>query len=324
MPQSEGRYIKSNCTRLTKTASHPIRFYSGALFRQPLLDNIDYYWRIEPETRHLCRFASHWRTTPDGRQEWVERDPFRYMRDHKKKYAFTITMKEYKHTIMSLMARVNFWRRDNPQYEEKDNLIRFISDDVRKGQSYNKCHFWTNFEIADLSFFRSEAYQSYFAALDKAGGFFKERWGDAPVHSIAAALMLRRDEIWHVDYAGYSHPPYLTCPFDQDPGSQCACDPQLSFEYDQSLMSCQYNYDVAMGRNPLDIVRQINGRNGVLDANGQNASALVSDGVPYVSTPLRVLRKIEETRGKKQLGKEEEKGEAALPRNLAVTRQGLE
>jgi hypothetical protein len=55
--------------------------------------------------------------------------------------------------------------------------------------------FWSNFEIGSLDFYRSEAYTAYFDHLDKAGGFFYERWGDAPVHSIAACLFLKPEEM---------------------------------------------------------------------------------------------------------------------------------
>lgn len=100
-----------------------------------------------------------------------------------------------------------------------NNSLSFVSDD---GKGYNLCHFWSSeycwnwvsndiilttlwsdFEIVDLSFVQSEAYRSYFEALDGYGGFFMERWGDAPIRSIAASLLLHRDEIWHIDYAGY-------------------------------------------------------------------------------------------------------------------------
>ena len=54
-------------------------------------------------------------------------------------------------------------------------------------------HDWS--QIASLDFWRGEAYTKYFEALDQAGGFFYERWGDAPVHSIAAALFLKPEEM---------------------------------------------------------------------------------------------------------------------------------
>lgn len=46
------------------------------------------------------------------------------------------------------------------------------------------CSVWSNFEIADMRFWRSKAYSDFFEFLDQKGGFFYERWGDAPVHSI--------------------------------------------------------------------------------------------------------------------------------------------
>jgi len=36
----------------------------------------------------------------------------------------------------------------------------------------------SNFEIARLDFWQSDAYMAYFDHLDKSGGFFYERWGD--------------------------------------------------------------------------------------------------------------------------------------------------
>ena len=40
--------------------------------------------------------------------------------------------------------------KENPQYLAENNFMDFISDD--KGETYNLCHFWSNFEIANLNF----------------------------------------------------------------------------------------------------------------------------------------------------------------------------
>ena len=45
------------------------------------------------------------------------------------------------------------------------NLLDFVTG---ASGSYNLCHFWSNFEIVDLSFFRSEAYTAYFNYLDRS------------------------------------------------------------------------------------------------------------------------------------------------------------
>lgn len=107
--------------------------------------------------------------------------------------------------------------------------MKFISDDG--GETYNNCHcesspppphlaafadvhaVWSNFEIGDLDFWRGEAYSKFFDFLDEKGGFyyevrrsacrqtgsmwltFAQRWGDAPVHSIGAALFAKKEQI---------------------------------------------------------------------------------------------------------------------------------
>lgn len=67
---------------------------------------------------------------------------------------------------------------------------------------------WSNFEIGDLNFWRSKPYSTYFDWLDRRGGFYYERWGDAPVHSIGAALLARRDQLHWFDDIGYRHEPF--------------------------------------------------------------------------------------------------------------------
>jgi mannosyltransferase len=80
------------------------------------------------------------------------------------------------------------------------------------GDRWNLCHYWSNFEIASLDFFRGEAYQSLFRHLDAQGGFYHERWGDAPVHSLAVHLLLPEGELHHFSDFGYHHEPFFQCP----------------------------------------------------------------------------------------------------------------
>ena len=125
------------------------------------------------------------------------------------------------------------------------------------GETYNGCHYWSNFEIARIDFWRSEAYRAYFKHLDQAGGFFYERWGDgasagghsfrcsrfeppplrlgitdrcscpsfrrtAPVHSLAVSLFLRPDQVHFFNTIGYRHEPFQMCPM-PSVGTRCAC-----------------------------------------------------------------------------------------------------
>lgn len=77
-----------------------------------------------------------------------------------------------------------------PQYVENHNAMDFLSNDG--GKTYNLCHctscppiffsqastlqneVWSNFEIADMNFWRSEAYTTFFEYLETKGGFYYE------------------------------------------------------------------------------------------------------------------------------------------------------
>ena len=50
--------------------------------------------------------------------------------------------------------------------------------------------------------------QAYFEHLDQNGGFFYERWGDAPVHSLAVLMFLNASEVHHFSDIGYRHNRY--------------------------------------------------------------------------------------------------------------------
>ncbi|TEB25736.1 alpha-1,2-mannosyltransferase [Coprinellus micaceus] len=188
------------------------RFNSGFFFHHPLVQKYRWYWRVEPDVHFHCD---------------LHFDPFVYMEDHNKTYGFTISLYEFPETIRTSVGQfTNIY----PQYVPADNSLDFISDDG--GETYNMCHFWSNFEVADMDFWRGEAYQAYFQYLEIKGGFYYERWGDAPVHSIAAALFLPKDKLHFFDEIGYEHPPFTHCPKQGDnwKKGRCTCDPENNFD----------------------------------------------------------------------------------------------
>lgn len=66
----------------------------------------------------------------------------------------------------------------------------------------------------------------FFEHLDNAGGFYYERWGDAPVHSIGAALLAPKDKLHFFREVGYRHEPFQHCPLsDLHRQGKCWCDP---------------------------------------------------------------------------------------------------
>ena len=57
------------------------------------------------------------------------------------------------------------------------------------------------------------------------------RWGDAPVHSIAATLFLNKSQIHFFNDIGYKYGPYLHCPIDEKTreSGKCSCDISKNF-----------------------------------------------------------------------------------------------
>lgn len=115
---------------------------------------------------------------------------------------FTITIHEYEATIPTLWATTKEFMKEHPEYIAKDNGMAFLSDN--NGDSYNLCHcesnraelwevantdcwfvltVWSNLEIADMDFWRSDAYMAYFNYLESKGGFYYEvRLPSSPPH----------------------------------------------------------------------------------------------------------------------------------------------
>jgi len=62
---------------------------------------------------------------------------------------------------------------------------------------------------------------------------FYERWGDAPVHSIAAGLLLKKEEIHFFNDIAYYHVPFTHCPTGEKTrlDLKCHCNPKDNFDW---------------------------------------------------------------------------------------------
>jgi alpha 1,2-mannosyltransferase len=198
---------------------HMCRYNSGFFFRHPLVMQYDYYWRVEPGVRFLCE---------------IDYDPFVYMRENKKKYSFVISFDEVAPTVPTLYPTIKEYIKER---NLKPTWMGFFENEQG---DFNMCHFWSNFEIGDLRFFRSPQYIDFFDYLDKKGGFFYERWGDAPVHSLAVGLFLKKSEVHYFNDIGYHHHPYGKCPVGEPYTNKCHECAELSTIHQQK--NCVANW----------------------------------------------------------------------------------
>lgn len=137
------------------------------------------------------------------------------MERNNKTYGFTIAVKELRETVPNIFRYASAYKRINnltsqglwemfvvppndgdekdlPKVDPKRNKkkplpqeilntekgvadIEEIDPDSMEGESYNMCHFWSNFEIARLDWFRSKEYNAFFEMMDRSGGFWTER-----------------------------------------------------------------------------------------------------------------------------------------------------
>ncbi|CCH62634.1 hypothetical protein TBLA_0H03530 [Henningerozyma blattae CBS 6284] len=199
---------------------HMCRFQAGLVYNHPLLKEYKYFWRVDHDVKVHCK---------------VQYDLFKFLRVNKKKYGFILSLHEYPETIPTLWQSTKEFMEKHPEHVSKNNLMKFISDD--EGKTYNLCHFWSNFEVGSLDFFRSKQYQDYFKYLDSKGGFYYERWGDAPIHSIAASVLLDKSEVHFFEGMGYSHLPFTSCPAEAAIRLQneCTCDPHEDDTWEPSF-----------------------------------------------------------------------------------------
>ncbi|ODV97820.1 hypothetical protein PACTADRAFT_47671 [Pachysolen tannophilus NRRL Y-2460] len=179
------------------------RFNSGTFYNIPHMKQFKWYWRIEPDTRYYCH---------------INYDVFKFMEDHNKTYGFNINVYDVQETIETLWTTTLDFLKEHPQYLHPEGAYDWLLEDLqypikaKLTKGYSTCHFWSNFEIANLDFFRGEQYSQWFEHLDKAGGFYYERWGDAPVHSMGLALFEDKSKIHWFRDIGYQHSPYINCP----------------------------------------------------------------------------------------------------------------
>ncbi|GAB7347249.1 hypothetical protein MBLNU459_g3345t2 [Dothideomycetes sp. NU459] len=207
---------------------HMCRFYSGFFYKHELLAKYDWYWRVEPEIN----------------------DPFIHMEQNNKTYGFTIAVKELKETVPNIFRYASAYKRVNnvtsqglwemflepkpekpehelpkedPKYKKPlpEDILRTepgagtlpeVDPESMEGETYNMCHFWSNFEIARLDWFRSKEYNDFFEMMDRSGGFWMERWGDAPIHSLAAGALLSPAQVHYFRDIGYRHTTIAHCP----------------------------------------------------------------------------------------------------------------
>lgn len=144
------------------------------------------------------------------------------MRDNNLKYGFNMNILDDARSFPSLWSRTRAFASAHADLIHPNADLAWLLDPENGGE-YNNCQFFSNFEIGSLNFWRGEANEAYFNWLDKAGGFYYERFGDAPVHTLSVAMFLPKSEVWFFRDIGYQHDINHHCPPHRE--GKCSCEP---------------------------------------------------------------------------------------------------
>lgn len=137
------------------------------------------------------------------------------------KYGFNMNILDDTRSFPSLWTRTRDFITSNPDLMHPEADLNWLID-TRTGE-YNNCQFFSNFEIGSLNFWRGKENEAYFRHLDHAGGFYYERFGDAPVHTLSVAMFVPKSEVWFFRDIGYQHDINRQCPANLE--QKCACQP---------------------------------------------------------------------------------------------------
>ena len=158
------------------------RFWAHGIFSQPSIAVLEYYWRFDSDL-FLLRA--------------IDYDPFKQMKSSKIGYIFGGTQEEdtwYAQGLWNATLEHMRAKQIHPQHmsflaKDHDRDIRSMSIDeavdALKGIGYNHYSLYNNFELSRVDMWRSREYEELFHSLDRAGGIFLHRWGDAPIRTLA-------------------------------------------------------------------------------------------------------------------------------------------
>ena len=165
-------------TRGQRGYRHMCHFFANDIFLRDELRSYEYYMRLDVDSFILSK---------------VKFNVFDRMRRAGIKYAYRMVMTESKEFSVGLLDLANSFFKDNPE-------LNRATPKICKVRLY-----YTNFEICELAYFRDAPWQRFFAAIDKAGGIWRHRWGDAPIRWLGLRHLLLPNEVYCLKGMTYRH-----------------------------------------------------------------------------------------------------------------------
>lgn len=188
---------RTRCTPMTSTIGyrHMIHFHATIVHKHlmkrkfPNGKPLEYIFRLDDDS-----YLTH----PVGY------DIFRMMDINNKKYGFVNTMIDDPVCIEGMWdharAFLKSFNQSNPGIVRKENFL----EQLENGQI-----FYNNFELSHVDVWTHPLWRAYIGDIERSGKIFLERWGDAPIHTLAVSMIFGLNEIHRFSDIGYRHDPFV-------------------------------------------------------------------------------------------------------------------
>lgn len=150
---------------------HMCRFFSGEMYNFDILKQYDYYLRLDTDS------FIH---TP------LNYDIFEWAKTNDCYYGFIAPAVQ----------------------QDNEKVVEGLWDYVREQYPNNipdRLMFYTNFELGKTSWFLTSEYMNFYNYVDKCGGIYTKRWGDAPIKFLGINLFMDQKNIIPVQGFTYQH-----------------------------------------------------------------------------------------------------------------------
>ncbi len=166
---------------------HMCRFFSGTIFYHPALKDYDYYWRLDTDSFLLDK---------------INYDVFLFMQERNLEYGYIHIDKEELGAIQGL------WNTTKKYIESNNIKPKFLHKFMSNGV-WDRSYYYTNFEISKLDYWRSDEFMNFFNYLDRSGGIYKYRWGDAVIHLLAVSMFVSEEQVHKFSDIAYQHKAFI-------------------------------------------------------------------------------------------------------------------
>ncbi|CAH1798776.1 unnamed protein product [Owenia fusiformis] len=170
---------RTACSKHGVGYRHMCRFHAGTVYDQPVFNDLEFYWRLDDDSQILRP---------------INYDVFSFMKIKNLWYGYILITHEPQQCVTGL-------------WELTEDYLH--SSKIQTPQSFYKWKkrnmFYNNFEISRVDIWKNDNYVRYFDHVDKSGGIYYHRWGDAVIKGLGVAMFVPTEKTHCFDDIKYKH-----------------------------------------------------------------------------------------------------------------------